>query len=236
MVSAVFTHRRSGRRLKAVPQRTQMWKSVRIAARDWMANERTPAQAPVPYLTRDEVERFFHAIPQSNPRDRLLFDLIYRHGLRRGEAAQLTLDDVRGGKIWIARLKRGVPGGYPLHPRSKQLLRAYLPVRPADPCDYLFRGRRRTAAPLSGGEINRLFRQYATTAQLPERRRHLHVLRHSIGVHLRNAAWDIADVQDWLGHRHISSTMIYAQITNQRREARYKATERSREIARTDGR
>jgi site-specific recombinase XerD len=26
-------------------------------------------------------------------------------------------------------------------------------------------------------------------------------------------------VQDWLGHRHIFSTTIYAQITNQRREA-----------------
>lgn len=237
MVLAVFTHRRGGRRLRGVfPQRTQMWKSVRIAIRDWMANERTPAQAPVLYLTRQEVERFFHAIPQPNLRDRLLFDLTYRHGLRRGEAAQLTLDDVRGGKIWVARLKRGIPGGYPLHPRSKQLLRAYLPVRPADPCDYLFRGRRRTAAPLSGGEINRLFRQYATAAQLPESRRHVHVLRHSIGVHLMNAAWDIADVQDWLGHRHISSTMIYAQITNKRREARYKTTLRSREIARTDGR
>ena len=64
-----------------------MWKSVRIASRDWMADERIPAQRPVPYLTREEVERFFHAIPQPNLRDRLLFDLIYRHGLRRGEAA-----------------------------------------------------------------------------------------------------------------------------------------------------
>lgn len=235
MVVAVFTGRRGSRRLRGVfPQRTQMWKSVRIASRDWMADERTPAQRPVPYLTREEVERFFRAIPQGNIRDRLLFDLIYRHGLRRGEASQLTLDDVRGGKIWIARLKRGVPGGYPLHPRSKQLLRAYLPIRPADPCDYLFRGRRRTATPLSGGEINRLFGKYATAARLP--RRNVHSLRHSIGVHLMNTTkWDAADVQDWLGHRHISSTMIYAQITNKRREARYKTTLRSREIARTDG-
>lgn len=213
-----------------------MWKSVRILIRDWMADGRTPAQRPIPYLTRDEVEQFFCAIPRGNIRDRLLFDLIYRHGLRRGEATRLTLDDVRGGKIWIARLKRGIPGAYPLHPRSKQLLRAYLGLRPADACDYLFRGRRRNAAPLSGGEINRLFAIYATAAHLPESRRHVHVLRHSIGVHLMNAAWDIADVQDWLGHRHISSTMIYAQVTNQRREARYKATLHSREIARTDGR
>jgi site-specific recombinase XerD len=213
-----------------------MRKSVRIAGRDRMEYERCPAQRPIAYLTREEAERFFRSIPQGNLRDRLLFDLIYRHGLRRGESGLLTLDDVRGGKIWIARLKRGVSGGYPLHPRSKQLLRGYLGIRPADGSSFLFRGRRRSGAPLSGGEVNRLFHKYATLARLPESRQHVHVLRHSIGVHLMNAGWDIADVQDWLGHRHISSTMIYAQVTNQRREARYKATLRSREIARTDGR
>jgi len=212
-----------------------MRETVRVTLRDEMADVRGPVQKPLAYLTREEVERFFRAIPAVNLRDRTLFDLIYRHGLRRGEAAQLTLDDVRGGKVWIARLKRGIPGAYPLHPRSNRLLGAYLPMRPMDGCQYLFRTRRRTGAPISGGEINRLFREYATVADLPESRRHVHVLRHSIGVHLMNAGWDIADVQDWLGHRDISSTMIYAQITNKRREARYKTTVRSREIARTEG-
>jgi integrase len=73
-----------------------------------MPNDRSPAQQPFPYLTREEVERFFQAIPLSQVRDRALFDLIYRHGLRRREAAQLTLEDVREGKIWISRVKRGV--------------------------------------------------------------------------------------------------------------------------------
>jgi integrase len=212
-----------------------MRESVRVARRDEMPEDRSPAQQPFPYLTREEVERFFHAIPAANVRDRALFDLIYRHGLRRREAAQLTVDDVQGGKIWIARVKRGVPGGYPLHPRSKQLLRVYLAVRPNDKCRYLFRTRRRSGAPISGSEINRLFHEYAAAANLPPSRSHVHVLRHSIGTHLMNAGWDIADVQDWLGHRDISSTMIYAQITNKRREERYRETVRSREIARTGG-
>jgi type 1 fimbriae regulatory protein FimB len=221
--------------LPSPPQRTQMRESVRVTVRDEMPDARSPVQKPLAYLTREEVERFFRAIPRSKLRDRTLFDLIYRHGLRRGEAAQLTLDDVRGGKVWVARLKRGIPGAYPLHPRSNRLLSAYLPMRPIDGCPYLFRTRRRTGTPISGGEINRLFREYATAADLPASRCHVHVLRHSIGVHLMNAGWDIADVQDWLGHRDISSTMIYAQITNKRREARYKTTVRSREIARTEG-
>jgi len=212
-----------------------MRESVRVARRDEMPEDRSPAQQPFPYLTREEVERFFRAIPAANIRDRALFDLIYRHGLRRREAAQLTLDDVQGGKIWIARVKRGVPGGYPLHPRSKQLLRGYLAVRPNDGCPYLFRTRRQSGTPISGSEINRLFHEYAAAADLPARRSHVHILRHSIGTHLMNAGWDLADVKDWLGHRDISSTLIYAQITNKRREERYRETVRSREIARTEG-
>jgi len=199
-----------------------------------MAGRRREQEA-VKYLTKQEVERFFRVIPESNVRDVLLFDLIYRHGLRRTEASLLTLDDVRGGKVWIARIKHGASNAYPLHPRSARLLRRYLALRRSDPSSYLFRGRRKTDAPLSGGEINRLFHEYAVSAALPPDRCHVHVLRHSIGVHLANAGWDVADVQDWLGHRDISSTLIYFRITNKRREARYRATLRSREIARTDG-
>jgi site-specific recombinase XerD len=69
--------------------------------------------------------------------------------------------------------------------------------------------------------IYHLFRSYAESAELPEDRRHPHVLRHSIAVHLMNAGWDAADVQDWLGHRDIASTMVYATVTNKRREAKY---------------
>lgn len=221
--------------LLSLPQQTLMRESVRVARRDEMAEDRSPAQQPFAYLTREEVERFFRAIPAANLRDRLLFDLIYRHGLRRREAAQLKLADVQDQKIWIARVKRGISGAYPLHPRSKYFLRLYLPIRPKDDSPYLFRTRRRAVQPISGAEINRLFHFYAAASDLPPSRCHVHVLRHSIGTHLMNAGWDLADVKDWLGHRDISSTMIYAQVTNKRREERYRETVRSREIARTGG-
>lgn len=38
------------------------------------------------------------------------------------------------------------------------------------------------------------------------------------------------DVQDWLGHRNIASTMVYATVTNKRREAKYEEALRSDEI------
>jgi len=199
-----------------------------------MAQSQRRDQGAIKYLTRGEVERFFRKIPEGNVRDLLLFDLIYRHGLRRSEAGLLRQEDVRDGKIWIARRKHGLSGAYPLHPRSKELLARYLNERPTGSV-YLLRSRRHGDGPLSGGEVNRLFHGYAAVADLPADRRHVHVLRHSIGVHLANANWDIADVQDWLGHRDISSTLIYFRITNKRREAKYRSALRSREIARTDG-
>lgn len=188
----------------------------------------------IKYLTREEVECFFRTIPEASTRDLLLFDLIYRHGLRRTEAGLLKLEHVRDDKVWIARRKHGLSGAYPLHPRSKELLARYFKERPKG-SPYLLRSRRHGYGPLSGGEVNRLFHGYAIAADLPADRRHVHVLRHSIGVHLANANWDIADVQDWLGHRDISSTLVYFRITNKRREAKYRSALHSREIARTDG-
>lgn len=61
----------------------------------------------------------------------------------------------------------------------------------------------------------------------------MHVFRHSIAVHFMNEGVDSADVKDWLGHRSISSTMIYAQVTNKRRDATYQRVRSSKEIART---
>src|ERR1044072_1707586 len=216
-----------------------MRKSVRVPGRaenqHGMAQSQRDDQEAIKYLERGEVERFFRCIPERNTRDLLLFDLIYRHGLRRSEAGLLELENVRDGKIWIGGRKHGLPGAYPLHPRSKELLARYLTERPEDGSVYLVRSCRRGDGPLSGGEVNLLFHGYATAAGLPFDRCHVHVLRHSIGVHLANANWDIADVQDWLGHRRISSTLIYFRITNKRREAKYRSTLRSPEIARTDG-
>ena len=57
-------------------------KNVNIASRD-----RSPAAGKIPitsdipkYHVKDEVLRFFLAIPEDNLRDRVLFDLTYRQG------------------------------------------------------------------------------------------------------------------------------------------------------------
>jgi integrase len=190
---------------------------------------------PVSYLSKTEVETFFRAIPEDDARDQILFDVMYRYGLRRTEAAIIRREHLSDGRIWITRLKKGgISGEYPIHPITRRLIWAHMNGRDEDRNPYLFTSRQSSLGPMSPSMIYTLFRRYAAAAKVPADRCHPHVLRPSIAVHLMNAGWDAADVQDWLGHRDIASTMVYAAITNKRREAKYEEALLSEEIAAND--
>jgi site-specific recombinase XerD len=61
-------------------------------------------------------------------------------------------------------------------------------------------------------------KRYGAAAELPADKRHFHVLKHSTGTHLlSDRGLDVAEVRDHLGHADIRNTMIYARITNRRR-------------------
>jgi integrase/recombinase XerD len=122
---------------------------------------------------------------------------------------------------------------YRLHPRTLALLRSYLPLRDWGSSRFLFQSPQRHGQALSASFIYQRFRAYATAADLPENRRHVHVFRHSIAVHFMNEGLDSSDVKDWLGHRSLTSTMIYAQVTNKRRDQTYQRLTQSKEIAET---
>lgn len=187
----------------------------------------------IKHLTKEQLRAFFRAIPRENIRDRLLFNVMYLHALRRGEASILILDSFEGGMIHVTRLKGGRSLSYDMFPSTRRLLRSYLAIRPHDDCPYLFRGRRRACAPLSGRTIDYLFCRYATAAGLPSDLRHSHVLRHSLGTHLANEGFDIADAAEQLGHSDLNSTAIYFQITNRRRARIHRRMLRSTEIVRS---
>jgi len=61
-------------------------------------------------------------------------------------------------------------------------------------------------------------KRYGKKAGIPEDKCHFHVLKHSIATHLLDAGADIRFVQDWIGHKNIQNTVVYAQISNRARE------------------
>lgn len=170
----------------------------------------------VKYLTQDEARRLLATAAKSK-RDRALFLLAYRHGLRASEIGLLQRSDfdARRLRIRVQRLKGSLSGEYPVQPDVAKAISAYLRSRDDD-SPYLFISEDRKL-PLDRKALHWLMRKHAATAGLPAEKRHFHALRHSICTHLLDAGADVSFVKDWAGHKNIQNTMVYAQITNHAR-------------------
>lgn len=168
------------------------------------------------YMTHDEFTSLTRHI--RSPRDRALFLVAFWRGLRASEVGLLTVDsvDLERGRIQVRRLKGSDSSEYRLHPAEEKALRAWLRVRGRRPGP-LFPSRG-AVRPISRSQLHRLIRRYGAAAGLPVEKLHFHVLKHSIAVYLMDRGADVADVRDYLGHRNVQNTMIYAQVTNRRRE------------------
>ena len=180
------------------------------------------------YLTKREVDLLFEQI--TDLRDRALFGTMYYFGLRASEVGLLLREYVnfRTRRIYIPRLKGGVPGEKVMTADCRRLLQNYLQSR-RDALPYLFPSRNNQ--PISRKRIDSLFRHYATRAGMPPHKRHAHCLRHSIATHLIDAGQSLEYVQDHLGHRSIQSTGVYAKISDARRERVAAQIELAREVA-----
>ncbi len=177
---------------------TQYLRELQLQAERTETEQSTPrAVAPRPprekyvYLTRREVDLFFEQI--TDLRDRALFGAMYYFGLRASEIGLLSREYVnfRTRRIYIPRLKGGIPGEKVMTVDCRRLLQGYLQSR-RDMLPYLFPS--------------------------PLHKRHSHCLRHSIATHLLDAGQSLEYVQDHLGHRSIKSTGVYAKISDAKRE------------------
>ncbi len=169
----------------------------------------------IQFLTQPELRALFRVITRK--RDRALFLIAYRHGLRASEVGLLQVDDVNFAqqRLTIRRLKRSLPGIYPLRPDEVTALKAYLRERTSH-APALFLSQRGT--PISRRQLDTLMKHYGEAAGIPISKRHFHVLKHSIATHLLDAGADLRFIQDWVGHASIKNTVIYAQLTSRRRD------------------
>lgn len=173
----------------------------------------------IKYLTQDELKNLLKVI--NNKRDKAIFLLAYRHGLRASEIGMLKPEDVDlpRGRIRIERLKHSQGGEQIMQLDEIKAVKAWLKER-QDTNQWLFPSRR--GFPIHRRTLDYLMKEYGEKANVPEDKRHFHVLKHSIATHLLEAGADIRFVQDWIGHANIQNTVVYAQITNRARDEQAK--------------
>jgi len=164
-------------------------------------------------LTHTELERLFTVV--TDLRDRAMFLVAYRHGLRVSEVPLLRKTDVDLDRttIKIRRLARKSPSLHTLQEDETLALQQYLKSR-IDTSVVLFVGVRGRAITRSG--LDWLMKDYGLKAKVPSKKRHFHVLKHSIATHLLKAGVGLLEVHEWLGHTMLQSTTIYLYLATPR--------------------
>jgi integrase len=165
--------------------------------------------AEIKYLSQDELGALLKVIPLG--RDRAIFLVAYRHGLRASEVGLLRIEDVdlEAERLNVHRLKGSLGGVHPIRPDERRRLKAHIKGRKSG---VLFPSNRGT--PISRFQLDHLMHQYAERAGISADKRHFHVLKHSVATHMLSNGAELHLVRDWLGHRSIKSTEVYARLIN----------------------
>lgn len=169
---------------------------------------------PLPrYLRDEEVGRLFEVIKK--PRDRAIFMLMLRCGLRVEEVANLTIGalDLKRRKIIVAKGKGGKGRVVYISNDALDALVQYLRVRLSMRTKSLFLVEKGTycGKGISVRGIRKRMEYYAGKARLKVC---CHQLRHTMATQLLNADADLVTIQDLLGHTRIKTTQRYCTVSN----------------------
>jgi site-specific recombinase XerD len=156
-----------------------------------------------------------------NTRDRALFLLLLRTGIRIGEALGLTLNDLdlRDRKVHLYQGEKNSQGRV-VYVSDDALFALKRWLKRRDPeKQFLFYGQ--GDRPLCYSAALSRFHKYLTRAKLTEKGYTVHCLRHSMASELLNAGMRLEVLQQLLGHQDIEVTRRYARLTDSTRREEY---------------
>lgn len=165
---------------------------------------REPQRLPRP-VPPDDLRKFFAVI--DNVRDRAMFTLMLRCGLRISEIAGMLLTDLYLEET-PPRLVVGGKGSRErsayLSPQAERALQNYLDQRPRVDCDFVFLSYLNQG--LSTTAIHKRLMRYREKSGVYFT---AHQLRHSFATDLVSVDTPVTTIQKLLGHRWLETTQIY---------------------------
>jgi len=155
-------------------------------------------------------------------RDRAILEVLFSTGLRISELIALNRDQfVNLKENKDLELTIVGKGDYPrtvyFSERACNWLKRYLETRKdkEKPLFIHYRSKKDAESRLTNRSIERIVKKYAIKAGIPIFTTP-HTLRHSYATDLLSQGVDLRTIQEFLGHRSITSTQIYTHVTNKR--------------------
>jgi site-specific recombinase XerD len=169
---------------------------------------------PLPKHLRDEqVAALFNEI--SDTRDRAMFMLMLRCGLRVEEVARLTADAIeyRSRQLYVFNGKGSKDRVVYLSEDALSALSSYAEKRKwsREKKVFLVQKGPLRGKPISVRGIQKRIEYYAQRAGIQAS---CHHLRHTMATQLLNADADLVTIQDLLGHSRITTTQCYCRVSN----------------------
>jgi len=169
---------------------------------------------PLPKHLRDaQVAALFKEI--NDARDRAMFMLMLRCGLRVEEVARLTADAIeyRSRQLYVFNGKGSKDRVVYLSEDAKSALEEYMQKRrwSKEKRVFLVQKGPLRGKPISVRGIQKRIEHYAQRAGIEVS---CHHLRHTMATQLLNADADLVTIQDLLGHSRITTTQCYCRVSN----------------------
>ena len=190
---------------------------------------KTTKKLQVPFSEK-EIEDVLEILKGENSflglRNKLIVELFYSTGMRRGELVNLKLNDISDSQKTIKVLgKRNKERIIPLLPSALITIASYLGYRKdlssVKDVDYLLLTEKGTK--IYETLVYRVINNYFSKAS-EKVKKSPHILRHSFATHLLNEGADIKSVKELLGHSSLASTQIYANNSISKLKQVYKNT------------
>ncbi len=182
-------------------------------------------QRIIKFLSLEQIKKLLAAPKTSNVtglRDKAILEVLFSTGLRIAELINLNKEQIKikpeTEDLEIVVIGKGNrPRPVYLSERAVKALKQYLNTR-KDKEKALFiayKGPKRASKRLSCRSIENIVKKYAIAAGVPNFTSP-HTIRHSFATDLLEKGVDLREIQEFLGHKNIGTTQIYAHVTSKK--------------------